>query len=268
MIRAVAMHRIPCLLALFTLGCCAPPAGYESLAREHGELVDEIEAVFELLDRDGDGRLVASELVGAFESLLEESDLDGDGALTREELLESLGPSLLSAHFHAHGTDLVMVGLIDGRTPERLERALREHPRTRRLVLAKVDGSIDHEAVFAAGRLVRARGLATHVPEDGWIASGGVDLFLAGRARSAAQGAEIGVHSWVFELLDLPLEGRDLPRDHPEHREQIEYLRELGIPEDFYWFTLEAASADELHWMSPEELARFGLLTEEPVATR
>ncbi len=262
------MHRTPCLLALLALGCCAPPAAYESLAREHDELVDEIEALFELLDRDVDGRLVEAELVGAFESLLEESDLDGDGALTREELFESLGPSLLSAHFQAQGTDLVLVGVIDSRTPGRLLRALREHPRTKRLVLAKVDGSIDHEAVFAAGRLIRSRGLATHVPDDGWIASGGVDLFLAGRARSAAPGAEIGVQSWVFELLDLPLEGRDLPRDHPEHREQLEYLRELGIPEDFYWFTLEAAPADELHWMSPEEIARFGLLTAPPAPPR
>lgn len=258
------MPRIPYLLPLLALGCCAPPDAYESVAREHDELADEIEAVFELLDRDGDGRLVEAELVGAFASLIEDSDLDGDGALTRDELLASLGPSLLSAHFQAHGTDLVMVGLIDGRTPRRLERALRQHPRTRRLVLAQVDGSIDHEAVYAAGRLVRSRGLATHVPEDGWIASGGVDLFLAGHPRSAAPGAEIGVHSWVLDLLDLPLEGRDLPRDHPEHTGQIEYLRELGVHEDFYWFTLEAASADDLHWMSAEEIARFGLLTPAP----
>ena len=39
-------------------------------------------------------------------------------------------------------------------------------------------------------------------------------------------------------------------RDHEEHRVYLDFYEEMGIPEAFYWFTLEAASADEVHWMS------------------
>ncbi len=34
--------------------------------------------------------------------------------------------------------------------------------------------------------------------------------------------------------------------------------------DEFYWFTLEAASADDIHEMSLAEVERFGLLTSPP----
>jgi len=41
----------------------------------------------------------------------------------------------------------------------------------------------------------------------------------------------------------------------------LDFYREMEIPEEFYWFTLEAAPPQRIHWMSDEEIMHFGLVT-------
>ena len=41
----------------------------------------------------------------------------------------------------------------------------------------------------------------------------------------------------------------------------LEYYREMDVPEDFYWFTLDAAPPERIHWMSDDEILVFGLVT-------
>jgi len=53
------------------------------------------------------------------------------------------------------------------------------------------------------------------------------------------------------------LVGAQLPREHPLHRDFIQYYRDIGLPEDFYWFALNTAPPDAIHWMTPDELDRF-----------
>jgi hypothetical protein len=36
----------------------------------------------------------------------------------------------------------------------------------------------------------------------------------------------------------------------------------MGIPADFYWYTLEAASAENIHWMTAQEIAQYDILTD------
>ena len=36
----------------------------------------------------------------------------------------------------------------------------------------------------------------------------------------------------------------------------------MDIPEDFYWFTLEAAPAEGMHWMTEAEMARYRVHTD------
>ena len=36
----------------------------------------------------------------------------------------------------------------------------------------------------------------------------------------------------------------------------------MGIAEDFYWFTLNAADADDIHWMTRTEMKRYKMLTQ------
>ena len=32
----------------------------------------------------------------------------------------------------------------------------------------------------------------------------------------------------------------------------LEYGRQMGLPEDFYWFTIDAASPQDIHWMTEQ----------------
>ncbi len=47
-----------------------------------------------------------------------------------------------------------------------------------------------------ASLYVRRLGLNTKVNQRSIIASGRIDFFLAGKTRTVAKGAKIGVHSW------------------------------------------------------------------------
>ena len=173
------------------------------------------------------------------------------------------------------GRFLFVEGTINGTSLEETTRALDDHPTVDTVVLTSVPGSMDDEVNLATGRLVRARGLTTLLPARAMVASGGTDLFLSGERRILVTGAEtserpaIGVHSWAAvsggllgSLFGEEVAGKDVPRDDEQHQLYLAYYRSLGIPEDFYWFTLEAAPADGMHWMTDAEIERFGLATD------
>ncbi len=67
----------------------------------------------------------------------------------------------------------------------------------------------------------------------------------------------IGVHSWS----DGANEATDFPRDSEVHLFFIDYYQDIGMTEqeaeEFYFFTINAASADDIHWMTDNEIARF-----------
>ena len=50
--------------------------------------------------------------------------------------------------------------------------------------------------------------------------------------------------------------------DHESHAMFLDFYREMEIPEDFYWFTLEAAPPQRIHWMSDEEILLYDLVTD------
>ena len=173
------------------------------------------------------------------------------------------------------GSFLFLEGTINETTLEEITQALDSHPAADTLVLTSVPGSMDDEANLAAGRMIRARGLTTLLPAGGMVASGGTDLFLSGKRRilvtdkRSPERPRIGIHSWAVlsdgffgALLGEEIAGKDLPRDDESHQLYLSYYRSLGIPEDFYWYTLEAAPADAIHWMTREEIDRFGIATD------
>ncbi len=162
--------------------------------------------------------------------------------------------------FQVEGKELLASGVIDASTLVRFREVVAAHEGLERLVLLWVPGSADDEANLELARRVRALGLATEVPPGGLVASGGTDLFLAGRERYLAPEACVGVHSWGD---GDGLEGADLPRNHPDHEPYLRYYEDIGIDPAFYWFTLEAAGADSIHWMSPGEQNRFGMTTSD-----
>ncbi len=265
------------------------------------EIPEEFLALVEVMDVDGDGAVSLAELLETdalddptliFEQellgFLHEFDADGDGALSLKELplpermefsqqfsaLDSNNDKLLEerellalleeemsgATYEVRGEDAVMTGVIGPSTPGRTLQLILEHPEVDCIVMEDVPGSMDDDSNIRAARIVRQGRLDTHVPQGGEVASGGTDFFQAGVRRTRGEGARFGVHSWSGGVGE---EGAEIPRDDPEHLKYLEYYREMGIPDEFYWYTLEAASADDIHWMTNDELARYSMLTED-----
>lgn len=98
----------------------------------------------------------------------------------------------LPAAFSVTGTTALMSGLIVEGTPSVLNALIAAHPEVDTIVMINVVGSLDTEATFIAGRMLRQHGLNTHVPTNGVIASGGTDLFISGVIRTVESGAQTG----------------------------------------------------------------------------
>lgn len=138
---------------------------------------------------------------------------------------------------------------------------IRQHPEIRTITLTNVDGSVNDAVNMHTGRLIREAGLNTQILRDSEIASGGVDLFCAGVKRFAARGAKIGVHSWGGDGHTAA----DIPVDHPDHRFQVAYFKQvLGQTHGpkFYFYTLTAAPFDDIHWMSVREINHWKIVTD------
>ena len=97
------------------------------------------------------------------------------------------------------GTRAALVAETDSYSPADFQKMLRSFPGIRVLEMADCPGTVDDFANLRLGRMIRARGIATHVPDHGSVRSGAVELFLAGTSRSAAPDAAFVVHSWIDE---------------------------------------------------------------------
>lgn len=145
-----------------------------------------------------------------------------------------------------------LVDATDGATPQQFEAMLRDHPGIATLELIECPGTDDDVANLALGRMIRARGIATHVPATGSVRSGAVELFLAGARRSADDGAEFAVHAWRDS------DGRepgDYPASSPYNRSYVEYYAEMGVaqPQAFYDMT-NAVPNDAARWLTAQDM--------------
>ena len=148
-------------------------------------------------------------------------------------------------------------GVVNGNSRREAVELLNGSPSVRTLVLTWVPGSVDDETNLALGRMLSQASMTTYLPRRAMAASGGTDLLVAGARRIVECGALVGVHSWASDTVN----GSDLPRDAPEHRFYLDYYKDIGIPEAFYWFTLEAAAPDSIHWMTEDEMGRYEVHT-------
>ncbi|WP_420590754.1 hypothetical protein [Bacterioplanoides sp.] len=160
--------------------------------------------------------------------------------------------------FAVRGDWAIMDGEITSKIVDQLNTLVKNNPQVKTVVLQNVPGSSDDEMNLKAGLRLRQLGLNTYLPPGGEIASGGVDLFLAGKERFAAQDVLVGVHSWGGDGVK---DASTLPRDHASHKPYLDYYKALGINEDFYWYTIKAADADNIHWMSSAERKQYGITT-------
>ncbi|MCJ2183091.1 alpha/beta hydrolase [Novosphingobium sp. 1949] len=135
-------------------------------------------------------------------------------------------------------THAALVDVTGPRSPAQFQAMLRDHPGIAQIEMVECPGTEDDIANLQLGRMIRARGIATHVPANGSVRSGGVELFLAGARRTADPGAEFAVHSW---LDDTGLEPSDYASSAPENRRYVTYYEQMGMSpieaEAFYAMT-------------------------------
>jgi len=155
------------------------------------------------------------------------------------------------------GTRAALVDVTDEASATQFSAMLRAYPGISMLEMIDCPGTEDDRANLAIGRMIRARGIATHVPSGGSVRSGGVELFLAGSRRIADPGAEFAVHSWMDED---GLEAGDYPADAPENRAYTDYYREMGLnaaeAASFYAMTNSVPNA-EARYLSAEDMGRW-----------
>ncbi len=150
-----------------------------------------------------------------------------------------------------------LVDVTDERSPAAFRAMLTAWPGIATLELVECPGTDDDRANLALGRMIRAHGLATHVPAGGSVRSGAVELFLAGVQHHAEPGAEFAVHSWADENGREP---RDYPANAPENRVYLDYYREMGMSpmeaRAFYDMTNAVPNASA-RWMSAAQMAQW-----------
>ena len=150
-----------------------------------------------------------------------------------------------------------LVDATDEASPAQFEAMLRAYPEIALIEMIECPGTEDDRANLRLGRMIRARGISTHVPAGGSVRSGGVELFLAGKRRMADPGAEFAVHSWSDED---GLEAKDYPADAPENRAYIDYYEAMGMPgpqaRAFYAMTNSVPNA-QAKWLGSADIGQW-----------
>ncbi len=164
-------------------------------------------------------------------------------------------PDLL--RFEVRGERAFGYGTTTDRSVAQMTTFIRDNPDVKTLVFRNMPGTKDSRANITVARKIRRAELATHLESDSMIASGAVDLFIAGTVRTMECGARIGVHSWGSPY---GFGAQDVSWDTYKTLHEA-FLREMGISSEFYTFTKNAAPPEGIYWMSAADIERWGLLT-------
>lgn len=150
-----------------------------------------------------------------------------------------------------------LVGITDERSPRDFAAMLRDYPQLNVLEFVECPGTFDDIANLELGKMIRRNGIATHVPANGSVRSGAVELFLAGSIRSIDDGARFAVHAWED---DSGMEANDYSLSAPENRKYLTYYREMGMSAEqagaFYAMTNSVPFEDAL-WLDADTMRQW-----------
>lgn len=171
------------------------------------------------------------------------------------------------------GTSAEVEGAISDRSLDNFHCMLEQYPNIARLDLIEVPGSdvsVSEDSLtdtaLELGRAVFDNDIDTHLVDGGWVASGGTDLLAAGRTISVGDDTEIGVHAWgggwdgnhngtASDIAYYP------KHTHLEHEKYLQYYPDIGFDVEkgcqFYFFTIQVATVDDMHDMTDAEIERF-----------
>ena len=169
-------------------------------------------------------------------------------------------PSLASGRFTlvVDGATAHAYGTTDTDSFAEVKAVLDDNPQIETIVLRDVPGTKDMFQNTRIAKMIRGRGIDTHMESSSRIASGGVDLFLAGAERTMECGAHIGVHSWKNVDGETP---RSLGYDPAQPYMQA-FHAELGVDPEFYPFARDASPHELIYVLKPRDIVRFELLSE------
>ncbi|MXP26115.1 alpha/beta hydrolase [Altererythrobacter indicus] len=152
---------------------------------------------------------------------------------------------------------VALLDITDERTPGQFAAMMQAFPELEVLEMVECPGTFDDHANLRLGRLIRAAGLATHVPADGSVRSGAVELFFSGVTRRIDNGAEFAVHAW---LDDSGREATSYAATSPENLKYLAYYKEMGFDAEqakaFYAMTNSVAHEDAL-WLDAQDMRRW-----------
>jgi hypothetical protein len=154
-----------------------------------------------------------------------------------------------------------MEGTISSSSLINFNSLVADFPNVDKINIKNCDGSSDDEINLQLSIKVHQKGINIHLMDNGEIASGGVDFFIAGIQRTKGINTKIGVHSWAGDNFTAT----DFPVGHANHLPYINYYISVGFTqqqaEDFYYFTINAAPANSIHWMTETEITQYNLIT-------
>lgn len=157
---------------------------------------------------------------------------------------------------------IMLDGVINSKALDEFNALYEENKTVTTINIKNCDGSINDDVNLELSKRVHDLNLNTHLMDNGLIASGGVDFFLAGIKRTQGTSTKIGVHSWS----DGSKSATDYPEGNAVHQPYIDYYKYVGFTEAeakaFYYFTINAASAESIHYMTDAEIAKYKILKE------
>ena len=159
---------------------------------------------------------------------------------------------------HVFGTFAVAYGVIGPTTPSVFQNLIDNHPLVTTIIMHSCPGSKDDNSNLVASMLVYNHAYKMYLPVNGFISSGAVDMFLAGAVRVIDSTFDpVGVHSWSDGVNDATF----YPTGHANHQPYIDYYMNIGFSkqeaETFYYFTINAASANKIYWMTQKEIDHY-----------
>lgn len=153
-----------------------------------------------------------------------------------------------------------MNGTINSSSLSNFNKLLAKYPTIKKINIKNCDGSSDDAVNLQLSKKVYDLNIEIHLNNKAEIASGGVDFFLAGKKRTRGTGTRIGVHSWSNGIY----EATDFPEGHANHLPYINYYKSVGFTDAeakaFYYFTIKAARASSIHWMTEAEIIKYKML--------
>ncbi len=152
---------------------------------------------------------------------------------------------------------ILLNGVINSSSLDKFKVLAKENQKIKRIEIVNCEGSINDKVNLKLAKYIFDHKYNIHLLDNGLIASGGTDLFLAGYIKPKGSNTKIGVHSWAGNNNTAT----DFPVGHANHLPYINYYVSIGFTqqqaEDFYYFTINAASAYSIHWMTDEEITHY-----------